>query len=59
MDVTAWLQVLGLERHDAAFRDNLIDMGCRSELNENDLEGSVWLGERKQHPEAAKKSPKG
>jgi hypothetical protein len=38
MDVTTWLRGLGLERHEATFRDNLIDMDVVRELNENDLE---------------------
>ena len=38
MDVSTWLQGLGLERHEAAFRDNSIDMDVVHELNENDLE---------------------
>src|ERR1700683_3113441 len=38
MDVATWLRGLGLERHEAAFRDNLIDMDVVRELTENDLE---------------------
>jgi hypothetical protein len=38
MDVSTWLQGLGLERHEAAFRDNSIDMDVVRDLNENDLE---------------------
>src|ERR1700722_9957907 len=38
MDVSTWLQGLGLERHEAAFRDNSVDMDVVRELNENDLE---------------------
>ena len=38
MDVSTWLQGLCLERHEAAFRDNLIDMDVVHELTENDLE---------------------
>ena len=41
MDVSTWLQGLGLERHGAAFRDNSIDMDVVRELNENDLESSA------------------
>ena len=48
MDVSAWLQGLGLERHEAAFRDNSIDMDIVRELNENDLEKlGLPLGDRK------------
>jgi hypothetical protein len=35
-DVATWLQGLGLERHEAAFRDNLIDMEVVRELTENE-----------------------
>jgi class 3 adenylate cyclase len=48
MDVTTWLRGLGLERHEATFRDNLIDMDVVRELNENDLEKlGLALGDRK------------
>ena len=48
MDVSTWLQGLGVERHEAAFRDNLIDMDVVRELNENDLEKlGLPLGDRK------------
>ena len=48
MDVATWLQGLGLERHEAAFRDNLIDMDVVRELTENDLEKlGLPLGDRK------------
>src|ERR1700722_2862493 len=48
MDVSTWLQGLGLERHEAAFRDNSIDMDIVRELNENDLENlALPLGARK------------
>src|SRR3984957_19455575 len=48
MDVATWLQGLGLERHEAAFRDNLIDMDVVRELTENDLEKlGLALGDRK------------
>ena len=42
MDVATWLQGLGLERHEAAFRDNLVDMDVVRELTENDLIQSKW-----------------
>jgi class 3 adenylate cyclase len=48
MDVTTWLQEVGLERHEAVFRDNLIDMDVVRELTENDLEKlGLALGDRK------------
>ncbi len=48
MDVATWLRGLGLERHEAAFRDNVIDMDVVRELNENDLEKlGLALGDRK------------
>ena len=48
MDVATWLRGLGLERHEAAFRDNLIDMDVVRELTENDLEKlGLALGDRK------------
>ena len=48
MDVSTWLQGLGLERHEAAFRDNSVDIFVVRELNENDLENSTLpLGDRK------------
>ena len=48
MDVSTWLQGLGLERYEAAFRDNLIDMDVVRELNDGDLEKlGLPLGDRK------------
>ena len=48
MDVATWLRGLGLERHEAAFRDNLIDMDVVPELTENDLEKlGLALGDRR------------
>jgi hypothetical protein len=48
MDVATWLQGLGLERHEAAFRDNLIDLDVVRELTESDLEKlGLALGDRK------------
>jgi hypothetical protein len=48
MEVATWLRGLGLERHLAAFRDNLIDMDVVRELTENDLEKlGLALGDRK------------
>ena len=48
MDVATWLRDLGLERHETAFRDNLIDMDVVRELTESDLEKlGLALGDRK------------
>ena len=48
MDVATWLRGLGLERHEAAFRDNLIDLDVVRELTESDLEKlGLALGDRK------------
>ena len=48
MDVATWLRGLGLERHEAAFRDNLVDMDVVRELTETDLEKlGLALGDRK------------
>ncbi len=48
MDVATWLRGLGLERHEAAFRDNLIDMDVVRDLTEADLEKlGLALGDRK------------
>jgi class 3 adenylate cyclase len=48
MDVATWLRGLGLERHEAAFRDNLIDMDVVRELTETDLDKlGLALGDRK------------
>src|ERR1700680_3427535 len=37
MDVAAWLQGLGLERYEAAFRDNDVDADVLPELTADDL----------------------
>src|SRR5438552_6480520 len=48
MDVAAWLRGLSLERYEAAFRDNAIDLEILPELTEADLEKlGVLLGDRK------------
>jgi SAM domain (Sterile alpha motif) len=48
MDVATWLRDLGLQRHETAFRDNLIDMDVVRELTESDLEKlGLALGDRK------------
>ena len=48
MDVATWLRDLGLERHETAFRDSLIDMDVVRELTESDLEKlGLALGDRK------------
>jgi class 3 adenylate cyclase len=48
VDITAWLRELGLERYEAAFRDNAIDGQVLPELTDADLEKlGVVLGHRK------------
>src|SRR6202020_3300372 len=48
MDVATLLRDLGLDRHEAAFRDNLIDLDVVRELTESDLEKlGLALGDRK------------
>jgi class 3 adenylate cyclase/tetratricopeptide (TPR) repeat protein len=48
MDVNAWLRSIGLERHLAAFRDNLVDMDVVRDLDDSDLEKlGLPLGDRK------------
>ncbi|HEY5206020.1 MAG TPA: SAM domain-containing protein [Roseiarcus sp.] len=48
MDVATWLRGLGLERHETAFRDNLIDLDVIRELTESDLEKlALALGDHK------------
>ena len=60
MDVSTWLQGLGLERHEAAFRDNSIDMDVVHELNENDLEKlGLPLWDRKRVLKAIANLPRG
>jgi hypothetical protein len=39
VDVAAWLQELGLERYEQAFRDNDIDAAVLPELTADDLIG--------------------
>jgi hypothetical protein len=49
MDVAAWLQGLGLERYEAAFRDHEIDCGVLPKLTSEDLReiGVVPIGHRR------------
>jgi class 3 adenylate cyclase len=49
MDVAAWLRGLGLERYEAAFRDNQIDWAVLPELTSEDLReiGVVPIGHRR------------
>jgi len=48
MDIVVWLRSLGLERYEAVFRDNEIDVDVLPELTEPDLEKlGVPLGHRK------------
>src|SRR5215813_11438707 len=49
MDVAAWLHGLGLERYEAAFRDNEIDWAVMPELTADDLKdiGVAAVGHRR------------
>ena len=48
MDITAWLQGLGLQQYEQALRDNAIDAEVLLELTEADLEKlGILLGHRK------------
>ena len=49
MDVAAWLRDLGLERYEAAFRDNEIDREALPKLTSDDLKdlGVVLGGHRR------------
>ena len=43
MDVAAWLRDLGLERYEAAFRDNEIDREALPKLTSDDLKEASGL----------------
>jgi hypothetical protein len=48
MDTGGWLRSLGLERYDAAFRENAIDADVLRDLTDRDLEKlGVLLGDRR------------
>jgi hypothetical protein len=48
MDIGGWLRSLGLERHEAAFRENAIDADVLRDLTDEDLEKlGVLLGDRR------------
>jgi class 3 adenylate cyclase len=48
MDVASWLRSLGLEQHEATFRDNAIDDSVLPDLTDQDLEKlGVLLGHRR------------
>jgi len=53
-DVAAWLRGLGLERYEAAFRENAIDAAVLPRLTSEDLKeiGVAALGHRKRLLEA-------
>jgi hypothetical protein len=38
MDIGGWLRSLGLERHEAAFRENAIDADILRDVTDHDLE---------------------
>jgi hypothetical protein len=46
MDVGSWLRSLGLERYEAAFRENEVDASVLSSLTAEDLKdlGVTWSG---------------
>src|SRR4029077_12094471 len=54
MDIAAWLRGLGLERYEAAFRDNEIDWEALTKLTAEDLKdlGVVLGGHRRKLLEA-------
>ena len=48
MDLRAWLRSLGLERYEAAFRENAIAPDVLRDLTDQDLEKlGVFLGDRR------------
>ena len=49
MDIAAWLRGLGLERYEAAFRDNEIDGAVLPKLTSEDLReiGVAAIGHRR------------
>ena len=48
MDIGGWLRSLGLERHEAAFRENAIDADILRDVTDHDLEKlGVLLGDRR------------
>ena len=48
VDIAEWLRGLGLDRYEAAFRENAIDLEVLPEITETDLEKlGVLLGHRK------------
>src|SRR6516162_4336841 len=59
MDVGAWLRSLGLERYEAAFRENEIDETVLPKLTAEDLKelGVGALGHRRKLLDASAKAP--
>jgi class 3 adenylate cyclase len=48
MDIGAWLRSLGLERYEAVFRENAIDLSVLPDLTDQDLEKlGLLLGHRR------------
>jgi class 3 adenylate cyclase len=48
MDIGGWLRSLGLERHEAAFRENAIDADILRDVTDHDLEKlGILLGDRR------------
>jgi SAM domain (Sterile alpha motif) len=60
MDVATWLQALDLERHEADFRENLIDMDVVCEFNERSLKSRFGARRPKVRPgsDRRKKPPR-
>jgi SAM domain (Sterile alpha motif) len=54
VDIAGWLRALGLERYEAAFRENDVDAGLLSNLTADDLKeiGVMSLGHRRRLLEA-------
>ena len=52
MDVADWLRALGLERYEAAFRENAVDAELLPNLTADDLKdlGVASIGHRRQSP---------
>ena len=57
MDVADWLRQLGLERYEAAFRENDVSVAILPDLTSEDLKelGIVSVGHRRQLLEAIAK----
>ena len=48
MDIGGWLRSLGIERYEAAFRENAIDAAVLRDVTDHDLEKlGILLGDRR------------